>query len=525
MTDSITAAAAPARPLLYRAATGALAVVGVVSLAACGSAGGAAKSASPSTTLSIGYNGDPAPQGYDPLLYAAGQRFFFESLYQSLFVQKADGSVAPQLAKSFTYNASKTQMTITLKSGVKFTDGSSLTGALVKANLDRRDNSKLVSYGSFATKGSAEIKSVTAPSASTVVLNFAAPQATFETQLAGEAGMIVGQKGVASAASLATTPDGSGPYALDNSKTTKSNSYTVVRTASADKSVYPYTTLVYKNLTEAQARANAAISGQVDVALIDPSTASFVKSRGTAMVSNGGTILDILNFDKAGITSKPFGDKRVRLALSYAIDRTSLVNALHKGSRATANAFPKASAGYDPALDTKYAYNVATAKQLLAQAGYAKGFSFNVTISPDQQADFTALQKQWKAIGVTMNVHVTTSTDELFSAVTKQPIGLTPLGIPNEVGITAGVLVGGFSNLLKAKDPVVEQALGAASNATGSNRAAALKALNDALVNEAWVTPVAEEYAYVSYDKAKVSAPVFPGLDNTPLLASLHPVG
>ena len=149
-----------------------------------GSAGGSAGgSGTPSQTLSIGYDSDPAPQGYDPLLYGAGQRLFYESLYQSLFVQTSTGGVAPELVTSFSYNASKTQMTLKLKSGVTFTDGSKLTAQLVKENLDRRSDAKLQSYGAFATGGADQITNVTAPDASTVVLTFAAPQATFQTNL------------------------------------------------------------------------------------------------------------------------------------------------------------------------------------------------------------------------------------------------------------------------------------------------------------------------------------------------------
>ncbi len=59
----------------------------------------------------------------------------------------------------------------------------------------------------------------------------------------------------------------------------------------------------------------------------------------------------------------------MRLALSYAIDRAAYVAALSPGSHPTANAFPQASPGYDPSLDTTYAFSDAKAKQLLAQAG------------------------------------------------------------------------------------------------------------------------------------------------------------
>src|SRR6202035_5128898 len=112
-------------------------------------------------------------------------------------VETASGGAAPELVSSYSYNAKKTQMTLTLKSGVTFSDGSKLTAELVKENLDRRSNAKLEAYGAFGKGGAEEITNVAAPSASTVVLTFAAPQATFQTELAGASGVIGGQKGIA----------------------------------------------------------------------------------------------------------------------------------------------------------------------------------------------------------------------------------------------------------------------------------------------------------------------------------------
>ena len=254
--------------------------VAALSLTACGSAassggaasgGGSSSGASGSQALTIGYDSDPAPQGYDPLLYGAGQRLFYESLYQSLFVATANGGAAPQLVSSYSYNAGKTQMTLKLKSGVTFSDGSKLTAQLVKENLDRRSNVKLHSYGAFAKGGAEEITSVAAPDASTVVLTFAAPQATFQTELAGESGMIVGQKGISDPSSLQTTPDGSGPYTLASA--VAGSSYTVTRKPGTAPA-YAYSKITYKPYLDKTARVNAQISGQTDVSVLDATTAA-----------------------------------------------------------------------------------------------------------------------------------------------------------------------------------------------------------------------------------------------------------
>ncbi|MFF3410510.1 ABC transporter substrate-binding protein [Streptomyces sp. NPDC002742] len=502
------------------ASTLALAVA-TVSLAACGSSANSDNRAS-SSTLTLGYDSDPAPQGYDPLLYGGGQRLFYESVYQSLFAEGADGQPVPELVSSFSYDKSKTRMTLKLKSGVTFTDGSKLTAELVKANLDRRSNSKLQAYSGFAKGGSTEITDVRAPSANTVVLTFPAAQGSFQTNLAGVPGTIVGAKAISDPSLLNQGPDGSGPYKMNAA--VKGSSYTMSRRPGTRTGTYPFRTIVYKPYLDKNARLNAQISGQTDASLIDTSTEKTAASNHVSLVRNGGTMLDLLVFDKTGVSSKPFADKDVRLALSYAIDRNTFVKTVAKGAEPTANAFPKSSPGYDPTLNTRYSYDVAKAKQTLRKAGYPNGFSFTITASPTDQAALEFLQNEFKAIGVDMKIDVTTSTGQLFAAVNTQPLGFIPLTMSNEIGVTAGVLVGGFANPHKTQDPVIGAALGAASNASGSDHPAALKKLNGSLIDEGWLVPVAEQYAYAGYNAKVLKAPTYPGTDGYPLLSSFKPV-
>ncbi|MGW0966600.1 ABC transporter substrate-binding protein [Streptomyces sp. NPDC002516] len=503
------------------ASTMALAVA-TVSLAACGSSTNGANGSSSSTTLTLGYDSDPAPQGYDPLLYGGGQRLFYESVYQSLFAEGADGQPVPELVSSFGYNKTKTRMTLKLKSGVTFTDGSKLTAQLVKANLDRRSNSKLQAYSGFAKGGSTEITDVQAPSANTVVLTFPTAQGSFQTNLEGVPGTIVGAKAISDPSLLDKGPDGSGPYKMNSA--VKGSSYTMSRQPGTNAGTYPFRTIVYKPYLDKNARLNAQISGQTDASLLDTSTERTASSNGVSLVKNGGTMLDLLVFDKTGVSSKPFGDKDVRLALSYAIDRNAFVKTVAQGAEPTANAFPKSSPGYDPALNTRYAHDVAKAKRTLAKAGYPNGFSFTITASPTDRASLEFLQNEFKAIGVDMKIDVTTSTGQLFAAVNTQPLGFIPLTMSNEIGVTAGVLVGGFANPHKTQDPAIGAALGAAANASGPDHAAALKKLNGSLVNEGWLIPVAEQYAYAGYDAKALKAPTYPGTDGYPLLSSFKPV-
>jgi peptide/nickel transport system substrate-binding protein len=497
----------------------------LVSLAACGGGSSASSGGSASggtTKVTIGEDSDSAANGYDPLLYSSAQFSFFSGLYDSLFVTDKDGNAQPSLVASSSDNADHTQLTLTLRDGVTFTDGSTLDSALVKKNLDRRSDKTLAAYGQLSTA----IKDVAAPDAKTVVITWAKPQATGASNLADTAGVIVGSKGIADPTSLKTTPDGSGPYTLASAGTTRGSSYTLTKNTKAwNATTFPYSTVVFRVLGDHQAMANAVQSGQVDIAgQLDPTTVDQVKSS-KSIAQVGGTIIGMPVVDKTGKTNPAFAKVEVRQALLYATDRAALVK-LHPGAKATAQLFPAAATGFDSGLNTTYTYDPAKAKQLLAQAGYPNGFSIDQTVLGQPAVDQIAVQKQWAAVGVKLNFVTATSTDAVFAAAATQPLLYGASGFTvgtNPAGFVAGVLYGGFMNLQHATDPNIESALGASLGGTGSAKDAALKQLNAAITNDGWFIPFYESYIYDGYNPSKVAAPAISPTYGYVVLSSVKP--
>ena len=169
-----------------------------------------------------------------------------------------------------------------LKDGVTFTDGSTLDSALVKANLDARSDTDLLTYGSSAPAGRRRSptspRPTRRPSSSPGRRRRRRARTTSPT-----AGIIVGKDGVANPDSLETTPDGSGPYTLNTGKTTKGSTYTFDKNAKAwNAGDWSYDHIVFKVITDPQALANAVVSGQADVAmLLDRTTVDLVESKQT----------------------------------------------------------------------------------------------------------------------------------------------------------------------------------------------------------------------------------------------------
>jgi len=496
-----------------------------VALSAC-SGPAAGDGGKPDThRLVIGLEADQAPFGYDPIRYGTGQRMFFEGLYDSLFVLDKSGAVVPQLVKKFEYNADSTQLTLHLDTTATFHDGTALSAKLVKENLDARGNPDLSGYSSFAPGGQNEIRDVAVIDDATVTLTFAAPHPGFEANLALPAGAIVGPAGVADRASLASSPDGSGPLELDAKDTVKGNAYVLVKKkGDAAAARYPFDSYEFRPILDPQARVNAVISGDVDMAGVTAETQTQVKSAGVGLIANGGTIQNLIAFDKAGATAPQWGDPRVFQALSMAIDRKAYVKAVHSGQVATANALPKGDPGYLPELEKQYAYDPKGAKKLLADAGYPDGFSFDFTINAGSQRDLEALQPYWAAIGVTVNLKNAASTEQTFNAVKTEGLGgPIPFTWTNPLGNVYGALFG-FANFHNAKNDQIQAAAGAVGAAKDdAARKTALEGLNRSIVDAGWLIPLYEQLAPWGYNAKKVAAPTFPGAEPYPLLASIQP--
>jgi ABC-type transport system substrate-binding protein len=437
----------------------AIAAATVVSACGSGSSGGSS-GGQLAGSVSIGAAEDPAAFGYDPAAFYGGSEVtFFQALYSSLFATTSAAAVEPELATGYTFNAAKTVLTLTLRQGVKFTDGTILTAALVKENLDRRSDPTLGAYGMFARGGSAEILDVAATGPSTVVITFAKPEASAPSLLADDAGRIVGGKAIANPKMLQTTPDGSGPYTLSSSGTVKGNTYTLAKNKTAwDASSFPYPTIVFKVLQNSQTMANALVSGQVQVAQLDPTTVSFVKPK-DSVVGFSGTEYGFSLFDKLGKISKPHG------------------------------------------------------------------FSFTMLVSGTQyDLDLQAVQKQWEAVGVTMKIKPVTSFAAVLQSQTTTALGYFQFTLGRDpLNWVNSFLLSGTTNAQHAVDPKIASAVQAAESGSGNSDVAALKILDDAIVNEGWSISLYGQPVYYGYNSSQVAAPESSSGTIYPLLSGVVP--
>jgi peptide/nickel transport system substrate-binding protein len=337
---------------------------------ACGSGGGSV--AAGDKTLGIGLQ--TAIPSMNPVLNPVSPTLTYA--YDPLIYLSNSGAYVPDLAVSWGYvGGGNVSFRLTLRPGVKFADGTALTAQAVKNSLGyflKTPNPNLLSAG--------PIKSVQAIGASTVQINYsrAFPDAAESlTQFYG-IGLIIGPKGLANPTSLETVSDGVGQYSLDSAASRAGSVYTFnASTTYFNKPAVLYKSVQLRIYPSANARLSALQSGQIQDATQIPidqvgssAASGFQQYRGNAT----WMLVQFLN-----TATGPLASLKVRQAVEYSIDRGSIAKAFYSGLAAPQDQFsPAGTVGYTPSLDNRYPFSTATAKRLLTQAGYPKGFTLKL---------------------------------------------------------------------------------------------------------------------------------------------------
>ncbi len=361
---------------------------------------------------------------FDPYAMSDGHyRPIMATAYDSLIKVRPNYSgYDPDLATKWVWKGNKA-LVLTLRKGVKFTDGTAFNANVVKANLDR----VVVNHYPGPRSGSLNnVDSVKVLGPYSVQINLKSPDNQLLLWLSLNMGYMVSPKAIATAdktgnlTALLTATDGTGPYMLDWSKSTKGSRYTFVRNpnywlkGAALKKAYPWDEVDYGIYTNATARANALRSGDVDMAQVGNFDMPAVSNAGFAVKTWDVDVMRLALTDRNGDNNKALGDVRVRQALNYAINRDQF----GAFGDPTSQSFPKGVDAFNPSWDNYYKYNPTKAKQLLAAAGYANGLSINVAglADPTFAAIAQIVQNDLKAVGVTLNI-TNESMASYFSAI------------------------------------------------------------------------------------------------------------
>src|SRR3984957_9021227 len=401
--------------LTYRSAAAAASIVAISVLTACGSSASSSVTG-PSAAAASGASGTinwewELPTSWDPVTSSAGWDMHVLGLvYASLTTLNAKGDVQPGLASSWKYAADGKSVTFTLRPGLKFSDGSPPTATSVAQNIHRG----LTQSNSTVSAELSVIAKVTVNSPASFTLDLTQVDYQVPDLLAGKDGMIVNPAYFNNVTALATKPEGAGPFTLtsyvpdSHANLTRNPNYW-------DASQIHVANFNVLSITQPEQILSALQSGQVNVAYIAGNQVAAAKAAGFKIDVIPSEVVNELDIQTS---TAPFSNPEVVQAINYAINRQAILQVQASGYGAISyQPFPAGFVGYSSALANEYPYNPAKARELLAQAGYAKGLAITLTSTSATDSLAEQIQGQLAEVGIKVTIKdiaADTSTQFLY---------------------------------------------------------------------------------------------------------------
>lgn len=341
------------------------------------------------------------PANWDPSKSVNGaDMVMYSPVYDRLLKEEVDGSISPMLAEEFTPSADNKTLTLKLREGLSFSDGTALNAEAVKFNLER--------YAATDSRIAGEvyqIESIDVVDEYTVDLHLSGGLGSLVVGLASRAGIMVSPAAVQSGL-IETQPVGVGAYQAANISAGDYVDYE--KTADYwDPEAQNVATMTIKYMTDDQTRLNALKSGELDGAGINPDELDTADSSGLIplVTPSPRFIYFMLN---AGI--EPFNDPEVRKALNMAIDRESISQGLYDGyCTPQIQPFPEGSPGYSEKIGDGldiFPYDPEAAKKILEDKGVTE---LSIATAAPNVTIYTkfaeVVQAQLADVGITMEIH------------------------------------------------------------------------------------------------------------------------
>lgn len=424
--------------------------------------------------------------------------------YGALIYQKQDGTYVGDLAAKWGYVAGSgnKEFDITLRPNLKFTDGSALTPQAVINSLEYFKNA----HGpQAALLGALTSAKVTGALSLRLTFSAATPDLPYLFSQSQDMGAIIGPKGLADPASLTSQSDGAGPYQISSSGIVPNNSYTFTANPGYwNPAAVHYHQIVVKNIDDPNTILSSLQSGQIDAALQDlsPAAGPAAKAAGMTAISSPYSIAGLILADRAG-TASPLGNLKVRQAINYAVDRQSYANIIAGSTGvATDQVSVTGAPGYSSSAAGAYSYNIAKAKQLLAEAGYPHGFTLPVLDVQTNDPNSTiaqGLSASLAAIGIQLKVTAEPTFAQYIPASMSKKYPAIVLPIPFDGAGFYDAMTNALGdnpvwNPFGSTDPAVTALLGQAAAATSTSQQESLfEQISARLARLAWFVPISSQ--------------------------------
>jgi peptide/nickel transport system substrate-binding protein len=383
-------------------------------------------------TLTVGLAEDP--DALDPTVARTFVgRIIFAHMCQKLYDLDKNLNIVPQLADGMPQvSKDKLTYTIKLRSGIKFNDGTPLTGDAVKKTLDRY----LTFPGSIRKSEISSVSSIDA-SSNTVKLHLSAPFSPLTAQLADRSGMILSPAAVASeGANFAQNPVCVGPFmfkdrtAGDHITLVKSPYYYDAKNVHLDS-------IVFRIMVDQSARTQAQQAGDIQVDdRVQPTDVPTLQANSKMTVLKVPTIgyqgLTINIGNKNGLLKLPYQNvgtplarsEFLRTAFDLALDRDTINKVVFNGLNlpdcypiSPVSPWYKTTKG----LQCNKHANVALAQKLVKASGFQTPITVHLMLATDTVA--ARLGQTIQSMEQQVGFNVVLEPTEFVSSLAKEDAG------------------------------------------------------------------------------------------------------
>lgn len=390
-----------------------LALVMVLSLAACGS-GGSADDNSSGTTLVYG---SADYTRINPAMDEHGEINLL--LFNGLTAHDGNDQIVPGLAETWDYDEQTYTYTFHLREGVKWHDGEPFTADDVKFTIEAIMDPE---NGSENAPNYEDVEEITVIDAQTVAFRLTEPNVAFlEYMTMGilPQHLLAGQDMQES--DFFRSPVGTGPYKLESWDA--GQSIVLVKNEDYYLGAPKIDRVIFKIVPDDNAQAVQLQSGELDLALLDPKNAQSFAG------ADGYTCYDMMTADYRGILFNFANDywtanRDIIPAICYAIDRQAVVDSVLLGEGMPAYGPLQRNIYNDESVE-HYDYNPDKARAILEDAGctlgadgfYTRGgeqLAFTISVMSGEQDRIDIAQaaaQQIRAIGINCTVEIPAQMD------------------------------------------------------------------------------------------------------------------
>ncbi len=328
----------------------------------------------------------------------------FETLgliYDTLVQLSPSMAITPDLATSWSWSKNGLVLTMQLRHGVKFDDGSTFTSVDAVASLKR---AQLAKTADPAASYIASVKTIAAAGPYAIKLTLSHRDASVLGGLTSVNMAMMPHKAIASG-SIAKTPDGTGPFVYTG--WSPGNSFTMKANAHWWGGKVTLPAIKVETIASEQSIASALQAGTVQMGDLTLPTvvSSLPKSyKVSKALSLSYRVLQMQDNQPGS----PLDNVDNRLAIECATDRNQIIQDAVAGQGQPSGPVPLGPFASKPVSAICATPSVTKAKAYLAQAGNPNGFTFTAITSnaldATSAAQATALQAELAQVGITMNI-------------------------------------------------------------------------------------------------------------------------